>query len=59
MLLPFYVVLGWFAATRESAQRLGLVTLAAMIATLVRAVEATPASGVRIVEVPEIRRAQV
>lgn len=59
LLIPFYAVLGWVPATRESAQRLGLVTLAAMIATLVRAVEATPASGVRIVEVPEIRRAQV
>ena len=59
LLRPIYAVLGWFPATRESARRLGLVTLAAMIATLVRAVEAAPASGARIVEVSEIRRAQV
>jgi hypothetical protein len=35
--------------------RVGLVTLRQMVAALVRAVE-NPARGVRIVEVPEIRR---
>jgi uncharacterized protein YbjT (DUF2867 family) len=57
-LLPFYAVLRRFPATRESAERLGLVTLDAMVAALVWAVESAPARDVRIVEVPEIRRAQ-
>ena len=59
LLIPFYAMLGWIPATRDSAQRLGLVTLNAMKAALVRAIEAPPASGVRIVEVPEIRRMQL
>jgi hypothetical protein len=46
------------AATRAGAERLGLVTLEAMIAALVNAVETPPTSGVRIIEVPEIRRFQ-
>lgn len=41
--------------TRETARRLGLVTLSDMVEALVRAIE-TPVRGVRIVEVPEIRR---
>jgi hypothetical protein len=41
--------------TRDSAQRLGLVTRGAMVAALVQAVEAPPADGVRIVDVPAIR----
>jgi hypothetical protein len=41
-------------STREGANRLGLVTLEQMVRALVQAVE-TPAQGVRIVEVPEIR----
>jgi uncharacterized protein YbjT (DUF2867 family) len=57
-LIPFYAVLRRLPVTRETAERLGLVTLDAMIAALVRAVEATPARDVRIVEVPEIQRAQ-
>jgi len=44
-------------ATRSGAERLGLVTLPMMIAALTRAVETPPASGVRIVEVPDIRSA--
>jgi uncharacterized protein YbjT (DUF2867 family) len=55
VLLPFYAVLRRIPATRASAERLGFVTLAQMICALVRAVE-QPAKGVRIVEVPEIRR---
>jgi hypothetical protein len=39
---------------RETARRLGLVTLAQMAAALVRAVE-NPVSGIRVVEVPDIR----
>lgn len=58
LLIPFYAVLRRIPATRQSAERLGLVTLDAMIAALVRAIEAPPASGVRIIEVPGIRRTQ-
>jgi uncharacterized protein YbjT (DUF2867 family) len=54
LLLPVYALLGCIPATRASAQRLGLVTLAQMTGALVRAVE-QPASGVRLVEVPGIR----
>jgi uncharacterized protein YbjT (DUF2867 family) len=54
VLVPVYWLMGVVPATRDAARRLGLVTLPQMIATLVRAVE-QPASGVRIVEVPEIR----
>ena len=57
LLVPVYTTLRWLPATRGGAERLGLVTRRAMIAALVRAVETPPAEGVRIVEVPEIRRA--
>jgi uncharacterized protein YbjT (DUF2867 family) len=55
MLLPAYWLMGLLPMTRESAHRLGLVTVGQMIGALAAAVEA-PANGVRIVEVPEIRR---
>jgi uncharacterized protein YbjT (DUF2867 family) len=54
ILLPVYGLLGALPATRESARRLGLVTVEQMIATMALAVE-RPASGVRILEVPQIR----
>lgn len=57
LLVPAYAVLRAIPATREGARRLGLVTLAQIVAALVRAVEEPPASGVRIVDVPAIRRA--
>jgi uncharacterized protein YbjT (DUF2867 family) len=57
LLVPLYAMSNWLPATREIAQRLGLVTLPEMIAALVRAVEAPPRAGVRIVDVPAIRRA--
>ena len=57
LLVPLYAVLRWVPATRAAAERLGLVTRQAMVAALVKAVETPPAKGVRIVEVPEIRRA--
>ena len=57
LLVPVYAALRRFSATREGAERLGLVTRGAMIAALVRAVETPPVRGVRIVEVPQIRRA--
>lgn len=54
LLMPLYWLMGALPRTRASAQRLGLVTLKQMIATLVGAVE-RPAQGVRVIEVPEIR----
>lgn len=42
-------------ATREGARRLGLVTIDQMVRALVHAVE-NPASGCRVIEVPEIRK---
>ncbi len=53
-LLPIYKLMERLPSTREGAIRLGLVTLEQMVRALVQAVE-TPAQGVRIVEVPEIR----
>jgi uncharacterized protein YbjT (DUF2867 family) len=55
LLQPAYWLLERLPATRETAKRLGLVTLPQMVAALVAAVE-NPPRGVRIVEVPEIRR---
>jgi len=56
MLLPMYWVMERLPSTRESARRLGLVTLPQMVDTLVHAVEHPPTQS-RIVEVSEIRRA--
>lgn len=53
-LLPLYWLAEKLPATRDNALRLGLVTLGQLVSTLVRSVE-SPASGLRIVEVPEIR----
>lgn len=58
VLLPLYWICERLPRTRETARRAGLVTLAQMTAALVHAVE-HPADGVRIVEVPEIRRARL
>lgn len=55
-LLPFYWLCEWLPSTRATARRLGLVTLAQMIHSLVDAVE-SPVQGVRIVDVPAIRDA--
>jgi uncharacterized protein YbjT (DUF2867 family) len=54
VLLPFYWICEQLPATRESAHRLGLVTISQMLDTLVWAVE-NPADGVRILDVPKIR----
>jgi uncharacterized protein YbjT (DUF2867 family) len=53
-LLPMYWLMERLPATRESARRLGLVTLQQMVDALVDAVEHPPATS-RIVEVPEIK----
>jgi uncharacterized protein YbjT (DUF2867 family) len=54
VLKPMYWMMERIPATRESAHRLGLVTLEQMVGTLIRSIE-NPAHGVRIVSVPEIR----
>jgi uncharacterized protein YbjT (DUF2867 family) len=57
LLMPFYKIAELIPATRESAQRLGLVDLEQMVNTLVAAVEDPPAHGsVRVMDVPRIRR---
>lgn len=53
-LVPVYWLLGAIPATRDGARRLGMVTLAQMIAALVWAVE-TAGTESRVVEVQEIR----
>ncbi len=53
-LMPIYKLMEWLPQTRAGATRLGLVTLDQMTHALLHAVE-TPARGLRIVEVPEIR----
>jgi uncharacterized protein YbjT (DUF2867 family) len=55
-LIPFYRLLEKIPSKRESALRLGLVTIQEMAAALVWAVE-NPPSGLRIISVPEIRSA--
>jgi len=54
-LIPLYWVMERLPATREGAQRLGLVTLEQMLRALAGSVE-DPCQGVRILGVPEIRR---
>jgi uncharacterized protein YbjT (DUF2867 family) len=56
LLLPAYWIAERIPATRDTARRCGLVTIAQMIAALGRAVD-DPAKGVRVVEVPQIREA--
>ncbi|HEY2805540.1 MAG TPA: NAD(P)H-binding protein [Gemmatimonadales bacterium] len=53
-LLPFYWLAERIPATRDSARRLGLVTLSQFIQAIARAVE-TPPPQVRIVDVPMIK----
>ena len=57
LLTPCYWMLERLPATRDSALRLGLVTLAQMVAALVRAVEDPPVA-VRIIETAEIRNSR-
>jgi uncharacterized protein YbjT (DUF2867 family) len=55
LLVPAYWLFECLPPTREAARRIGLVTLAEMVGALAVAVE-NPPRGVRVVEVPEIRR---
>lgn len=57
-LLPLYKLAEWIPFTRKGARRLGLVSIEQMIMALVQSVE-SPVERVRIVEVPEIRAAQI
>jgi len=54
-LLPIYWIMERIPKTRDSALRLGLVTLPQIVNTLAAAVE-NPCQGIRILEVPDIRR---
>ena len=54
LLLPFYWIAERFPGTRESARRLGLITISQMLRSLVWAVE-NPPQGVRILDVARIR----
>jgi uncharacterized protein YbjT (DUF2867 family) len=53
-LKPFYWMMEALPGTRDTARRLGLVTVEQMIGSLAHAV-ADPPSGVRVWEVPQIR----
>ena len=55
-LLPIYWLMERLPRTRDSARRLGLVTLPQMVDAVVEAIEHPPDEA-RIVEVPEIREA--
>lgn len=57
LLMPVYALLRAIPWTREPADRLGLVTLEAMIAALAGAVDTPPHAPVRIMDVPAIRAA--
>ena len=54
-ILPIYWLLDKIPATKESAQRLGLITISQILKALLWAVE-NPPSGVRILDVPRIRQ---
>jgi uncharacterized protein YbjT (DUF2867 family) len=56
-LIPVYAALRLMPGTRESAERLGLVTHRQMVAALLGAVESGPSAGVRVLGVPEIKAA--
>ena len=58
LLVPFYQIARAFPGTRAGAERLGLVTIDDMVATLLDAVE-HPAVGTVIAEVPQIRKQRI
>jgi uncharacterized protein YbjT (DUF2867 family) len=58
LLIPFYWILERVPSTKESARRLGLVTLKQMIASLVTSIE-NPHTGIKAVDVPEIRKSSL
>jgi uncharacterized protein YbjT (DUF2867 family) len=54
-ILPIYWILERIPKTKESAQRLGLITISQMVSALVWAVE-NPPGQIRILDVPRIRQ---
>lgn len=52
--LPFYWICEWLPATRESARRLGLITIDQMLNALIWSIE-NPPNEIRIIDVPRIR----
>jgi uncharacterized protein YbjT (DUF2867 family) len=56
LLAPIYALLRVIPATREGAERLGLVTREQMVGALLEAIAHPPRGALRMVEVPEIRR---
>jgi uncharacterized protein YbjT (DUF2867 family) len=56
LLVPLYVLFAILPHTRETARRLGLVTLAQMVNALVTSIESEP-QGVRTIDVTGIRAA--
>ncbi len=54
LLLPFYWIFERLPQTRQSARRLGLVTLQQILSALLHCVE-HPVTGIRRLEVPQIR----
>ncbi|HJU89915.1 MAG TPA: NAD(P)H-binding protein [Gemmatimonadaceae bacterium] len=57
VLVPLYAALSLIPSSRESARRLGLVSISQMVRALVTAVENPPLLE-RVMEVPDIRRAR-
>ena len=53
-ILPIYWILQRLPSTKESAQRLGMVTIKKMVSTLLWAI-GNPATGIRVIDVPRIR----
>lgn len=58
LLMPIYALMRWNPATRALALRLGLVTLADMVTTLLQAAGNPCVAGTRTIEVPGIRAAR-
>jgi hypothetical protein len=56
--VPVYQLLEYVPSQRDSAMRLGLVTIRQMVEALVDAIENPPAKA-RLMEVPEIRHSRI
>jgi uncharacterized protein YbjT (DUF2867 family) len=54
LLIPFYKIFQNIPATKETANRLGLVKLMQLTKTIIHAIENPPANLVRVIEVPQI-----
>jgi uncharacterized protein YbjT (DUF2867 family) len=56
LLIPFYKIFRHIASTKETANRLGLVTLTQLTKSIIHAIESPPINSVRLIEVPEIQK---